>query len=501
MIVPFGAEEPAALLLDGFIESHLDTLLISREGDTVVGGYLPGQLGDHDMLSAALDSALPLLGEQLIAPLAAQLRAMGAHGVTLIPTGLLSLLPLHAATYTVDDHTHCLLDEFDVAYAPSARVLSTAQREYERRATGAPRLAGVGNPLPGTATGIWARSELQRALPLIRQQVAALLPQLEATAQQAAPDARDMLVKLAQRWRASLERLEQVAHQLPEQVVKAGHDLLLAAALFAGLPNDAGLPLLQLVARIPPSLTYARSELASILDLLPPSAGTALYEQAATRAALWATLPEATIAHFSCHGSFGLADTLDSALLLGDETRLTLRDLVTGDTSALANLRLVALSACQTAITDFRRVPDESIGLPGGFLQAGVPAVVGTLWSVNDLSTALLMHRFYELHLQGDSAAGLAPQPPVRALRLAQCWLRDLTYQGMYDYFEQHRQLRAARPVSNGERMPGSMLNEGRLAAEEGMVVENPQARPYADPLYWAAFTFSGVMEGGNDGR
>jgi CHAT domain-containing protein len=161
----------------------------------------------------------------------------------------------------------------------------------------------------------------------------------------------------------------------------------------------------------------------------------------------------------------------------------------------------VALSACQTAITDFGRLPDESIGLPGGFLQAGVPAVVGTLWSVNDLSTALLMHRFYELHLHGDDAAGLAPQPPVRALRLAQQWLRDLTYKEMFDYFQRHRQLKAVRQHNSasvqvsGVRMPSALIEVGRALAEEYML-DHPNNRPYANPICWAAFTFNGAMEG-----
>ena len=323
LIVPDGNAEPEALLLDEFTENDLNNLLLVRTGDEVVGGYLPGQLLGGEALTTALETALPLLGEHLIAPVAQRLRTLNATGVTLIPAGLLSLLPLHAATYTVDSASRCLLDEFDVAYAPSARVLSIAQREQQRRAAKGVRLAGVGNP-----TG---------------------------------------------------------------------------------------------------DLRYAGAELHSICDLLPPAATTTFYEQAATRSAIWSALGESTIGHFSCHGSFA-DDPLDSALHLAAGDRITLRDLVAGDTTALSNLRLVALSACQTAITDFRRLPDESIGLPGGFLQAGVPAVVGTLWSVNDLSTALLMHRFYELHLHGDAAAGLAPQPPVRALRLAQQWLRDLTY-------------------------------------------------------------------------
>ncbi|WP_044232201.1 CHAT domain-containing protein [Chloroflexus sp. Y-396-1] len=396
LIVPHGNVELEALLLDEFTENDLNNILLMHTGDKVTGGYLPGQLLGGKMLETALAMALPILGERLIAPLAQRLRALNATGVTLIPTGLLSLLPLHAATYMVDGASRCLLDEFDVAYAPSARVLAIAQREQQRRAAKGVRLAGVGNP-----TG---------------------------------------------------------------------------------------------------DLRYAGAELHSICDLLPPAATTTFYEQAATRNAIWSALGESTIGHFSCHGSFA-DDPLDSALHLAAGDRITLRDLVAGDTTALSNLRLVALSACQTAITDFRRLPDESIGLPGGFLQAGVPAVVGTLWSVNDLSTALLMHRFYELHLHGDDAAGLAPQPPVRALRLAQQWLRDLTYKEMFDYFQRHRQLKAVRQHNSasaqvsGVRMPSALIEVGRALAEEYML-DHPNKRPYTNPIFWAAFTFNGAMGG-----
>jgi CHAT domain-containing protein len=494
LIVPYGNAEPEALLLDHFTENDLNGILLVRAGDKVVGGYLPGQLLGGDTLTTALATALPLLGERLIAPLAQRLRALDATGVTLIPTGLLSLLPLHAAIYQVEGASRCLLDEFDVAYAPSARVLAIAQREQQQRATGALRLAGVGNPLPSDATGDWALAELQRGLPTLRRHVQKALPTCRRYSRRSRQRRRRLII-----WRATLKRLEKLAQQTPAQVIRAGSDLARAAALFAALPADARAFLTAIAARIPPSLTYARSELISILDLLPKDAGAPLYEQQATREALWAALSAATIAHFACHGQFGLDDTLDSALLLAQESRLTLRDLVAGDTTALSNLRLVALSACQTAITDFRRLPDESIGLPGGFLQAGVPAVVGTLWSVNDLSTALLMHRFYELHLHGDAAAGLAPQPPVRALRLAQQWLRDLTYKEMFAYFQRHRQLKAAPqrnlesvPVS-GARMPTDLIEEGRALAEDYML-DHPNDHPYANPIFWAAFTFNGTM-------
>ncbi|WP_129630006.1 CHAT domain-containing protein [Candidatus Oscillochloris fontis] len=391
LIVTAGADQPEVLLLDSFTQEMLDALLITREGDQVVGGYLPGQLGDHQWLTAALDTALPIFGTQIIAPLAAWLRERNAHGVTLIPTGLLSLLPLHAATYTLDGQTRCLLDEFDVAYAPSARMLATAQRENQQRHA-ALHLAGVGNPT------------------------------------------RD--------------------------------------------------------------LNYAGPELVAICELLPSAASTPFYKEDARRHALWSALPTATIAHFSCHGSFA-NDPLDAALYLAGGDRITLRDLVAGDTSALANLRLVVMSACQTALSDFQRVPDESIGLPGGFLQTGVPAVVGTLWSVDDLSTALLMHRFYELYLQGDSALDVRPQQPARALRLAQRWLREITYRDLQVYLEHHEALKMDAQTTS--RLPWLLIEEGLLKAEIGQNQHRTE-RPFAPPRYWAPFAFYGVMED-NNGR
>jgi hypothetical protein len=65
-------------------------------------------------------------------------------------------------------------------------------------------------------------------------------------------------------------------------------------------------------------------------------------------------------------------------LLLADG-ELTMRDIIAAGFTALAETRLALLSACQTAIQDFRNLPDEAIGLPAGFTQAGVPLVLGTL--------------------------------------------------------------------------------------------------------------------------
>ncbi|WTD61920.1 CHAT domain-containing protein [Micromonospora sp. NBC_01638] len=66
-------------------------------------------------------------------------------------------------------------------------------------------------------------------------------------------------------------------------------------------------------------------------------------------------------------------------------------------------------------MTDVRRLPNETVGLPAGFLRAGAGCVIGTLWPVTDLPGAPLMQR-YQLLLG-------VPDRAARCPRAAQRWL------------------------------------------------------------------------------
>jgi tetratricopeptide (TPR) repeat protein len=103
--------------------------------------------------------------------------------------------------------------------------------------------------------------------------------------------------------------------------------------------------------------------------------------------------------HFSSHGQFDWNDVRKSALLMRDAERLTVGRLLETEGS-LGHPRLVALSACETGLYDIERNPDEFIGLPATFMQIGAVGVVASLWQVDDLATALLMAKFYDLHLE-----------------------------------------------------------------------------------------------------
>jgi CHAT domain-containing protein len=76
-------------------------------------------------------------------------------------------------------------------------------------------------------------------------------------------------------------------------------------------------------------------------------------------------------------------------------------------------VELVVLSASRTGLG--KEVKGEGVvSLTRGFMYAGSPRVVVSLWSLNDRGTAELMARFYK-HMLGPEQSS-----PAAALRLAQ---------------------------------------------------------------------------------
>ncbi|PYU88813.1 MAG: hypothetical protein DMG08_23885, partial [Acidobacteria bacterium] len=89
---------------------------------------------------------------------------------------------------------------------------------------------------------------------------------------------------------------------------------------------------------------------------------------------------------------------------------LRLRDIYNLKLSA----ELVVLSACDTALG--KDVKGEGlVGIVRGFMYAGAPRVVASLWKVDDDATAELMKQFYQRIFQG----GLAPAAALREAQIA----------------------------------------------------------------------------------
>ena len=203
-----------------------------------------------------------------------------------------------------------------------------------------------------------------------------------------------------------------------------------------------------------------------------------------------ASLQNADIAHFSCHGFFDFDNPQKSSLILAgakiatdgvpsEEKRyirsrrgetfdiaecLTLEEIFD---LQLSKCSLVVLSACETGLTDAKNTTDEYIGLTSGFFYAGVTSILSTLWAVNDVSTAILTIKFYEL-LRGEN------RPPVAiALRESQLWLRSVTVKGLLEWVEASQLLSREHKQKIQDR-----YNRGYKL----------DYQPYESPVYWAAF-------------
>jgi len=117
-------------------------------------------------------------------------------------------------------------------------------------------------------------------------------------------------------------------------------------------------------------------------------------------------------------------------------------------------------------------VPDEVVGLPAAFIQAGLPGVISALWPVDDAVPAPLLVRFYQYHITDGLRA-------ATALHEARRWLRESTAE----------EIQLAEWYEEAYQESGSKLAQQRGAYHR----EHPDERPFAHPFYWAAFTFTGV--------
>lgn len=138
--------------------------------------------------------------------------------------------------------------------------------------------------------------------------------------------------------------------------------------------------------------------------------GRAFVGEEASFSAFFEHAPEASVLHIATHGAFRPDNPMFSGLKLADGW-LSARDLYR------LRLRgsLTVLSACESGLG--ASSGGEVLGLVRGFLHAGAPALVVSLWPVQDEQTALLMTSFY-IGLRDGLSVG-------DAMRAAQLDLRE----------------------------------------------------------------------------
>jgi len=166
-----------------------------------------------------------------------------------------------------------------------------------------------------------------------------------------------------------------------------------------------------------PRLITSREEAQAIAALAPAgSSYVALTFEANREQAMSATLNQYRVLHFATHALLNTERPQLSGIVLSlYDSQGKARDGFLR-LNHIYNLRLsnelVVLSACSTALG--RDVKGEGlIGLTRGFMYAGVPRVIASLWKVDDEATSELMNLFYEQMLKGGES-------PAVALRTAQ---------------------------------------------------------------------------------
>lgn len=218
------------------------------------------------------------------------------------------------------------------------------------------------------------------------------------------------------------------------------------------------------------NLSYAELEVNRVGSLFPPEKRYTFTKENATLTNVVPSLNAATYIHFACHGKYEPDQALQSAIFLSQNEKLTMNQFLSGDFEMAS--RLVILSACQTGIVD-QSTGLELNGFPAGFIQAGVPGIISSLWPVDDLSTTLLMNYFFQDHIaRGNS--------PSKALYNAQSWLKGLTAEQVQALKNLHED------QSNSSNERGIVRTQVPFSGVES-------GKPYTDPYYWAGFYFTGV--------
>lgn len=208
-----------------------------------------------------------------------------------------------------------------------------------------------------------------------------------------------------------------------------------------------------------PGLPGTRVELESLSQVYPGL--TSCSEEKFTETYFKNTASTFNFIHIATHGTFNNRQPLYSFMLMVPDDRedghLTVHEIL----EMSIDSKLVTLSACETGLGQLSD-GDELVGLSRAFMYSGAPAVVVSLWKVDDATTSALMTRFYQYVSAGTPAAA--------ALDLAQ---RDLLN-------------RSFSTASAGR---------GKTVAINKDILEVLQKRDRANsrlPFYWAAFQVIG---------
>ncbi|MEH2051656.1 CHAT domain-containing protein [Nostoc sp.] len=137
-------------------------------------------------------------------------------------------------------------------------------------------------------------------------------------------------------------------------------------------------------------LRFAKTEVEGLGAAIPNT--TKLFDKAFNRDAILSQIKNYSIVHMATHAVFVKGAPEDSFILMGDGTRINLKEI---EEWKLPNVALVVLSACQTALGGELGNGLEILGFGYQLQRTGVRASIASLWEVNDGGTQTLMDILY----------------------------------------------------------------------------------------------------------
>ncbi|MEH1935363.1 MAG: CHAT domain-containing tetratricopeptide repeat protein [Nostoc sp.] len=203
------------------------------------------------------------------------------------------------------------------------------------------------------------------------------------------------------------------------------------------------------------------------------------------------------VLHSCHHAQSRLDNPLESQLKLADGS-ITLGQLMT-PSWRLRQLVEVFLSCCETNLGT-PSLTDDILTLSTGFLCAGARSVVSTLWSVNDLATALFSIFYYQQRQEGKNRP--------EALQKAQIELRELKKEEflnrkdikkLYNHakteFEEAQNKRSQYERGSAEWLNWTrkFIKYQKLKNQIEVLENSIEQFPFSHPRYWAAFICHGL--------
>jgi CHAT domain-containing protein/tetratricopeptide (TPR) repeat protein len=213
--------------------------------------------------------------------------------------------------------------------------------------------------------------------------------------------------------------------------------------------------------------------------------GDTNYEPA-TRDRVRQEIPRYNVVLLATHGTYDLTNpwigsgiyTADASSSSQTGPSLTLADFYEID---LSRTQLVILTACESALVTLADTTGEQLGLPSALIATGAATVIGSLWLVNDLATALISRHLFRVLFDSSDKMIISPG---RALWHAQRMLRDLSSD---DVARILHQIEVNLPSETPGAPTGTGLTRASVQAARASTLARG-ARPFAHPVYWAGF-------------